>query len=231
MLRSQGFLIELLFAIKSSSLLAAGLIKRSDSPWRVQVMIAQDEFLRHKKRMCIGYSQTVNLFTELDAYPLPRIDDMINKLSQYKLFSTFDLKSAYHQLPLRETETKSTAFEALGNLYEFVVRPFRMTNGVPAFQRIIDNVITQEDLKDTFPYLDNVTVAGVNEADHDRNVAAFLEMTKRRNITLNASKSAHPIPVIDILGYRISHNSIQPDPERLRPLQDISAPFKCLIFT
>ena len=87
-----------------------------------------------------------------------------------------------------------------------------MTNGVPAFKRIIDNVITQEGLKDTFPCLDNVTIAGVDKADHDRNVAAFLEMSKRRNITLNASKAVHSAPVIDIIRYRISHNSIQPDP-------------------
>ena len=145
-----------------SSLLEAGLIKRSDSSWRAQVMITRDEFKRHKKRMCIDYSQTVNLFTELDAYPLPRIDDLITKLSQYKVFSTFDLKSAYHQIPLRESETKFTAFEALGDLYEFVVIPFGVTNGVPSFQRIIDNLVTQEGVKDTFPYLDNVTVAGVD---------------------------------------------------------------------
>ena len=49
-------------------------------------------------------------------------------------------------------------------------------------------------------------------------------MTKRRNITLNASKTVHSAPVIDILGYRISHNSIQPDPERLRPLQEYPPP-------
>ena len=99
-----------------------------------------------------------------------------------------------------------------------------MTNGVPSFQKIIDNAITQEGLKDTFPYLDNVTVAGVVQADHDRNLAAFLEMTKQRNRTLNASKSIHSVPVIDILGYRISHNSIKPDPERLRPLQEYPPP-------
>ena len=207
-----------------SSLLAKGLIKRSDSPWRAQVMIARDEFQRHKKRMCIDYSQTINLFTELDAYPLPRIEDMVNKLSQYKVFSTFDLKSAYHQIPLRESETKFTAFEALGDLYEFVVLPFGVTNGVPSFQRIIDNVATQEGLKNTFPYLDNVTVAGVDQADHDRNVAAFLEMIKRRKITLNASKSVHSVPVIDILGYRLSHQNIKPDPERLQPLQEYPPP-------
>jgi len=207
-----------------SSLLAKGLIKRSDSPWRAQVMIARDELQRHQKRMCIDYSQTVNLFTELDAYPLPRIEDMVNKLSQYKVFSTYDLKSAYHQIPLRESETKFTAFEALGDLYEFVVLPFGVTNGVPSFQRIIDNVVTQEGLKNTFPYLDNVTVAGVDQADHDRNVAAFLEVIKRRNITLNESKSVHSVPVIDILGYRLSHQSIKPDPERLQPLQEYPPP-------
>ena len=207
-----------------SSLLAKGLIKRSDSPWRAQVMIARDELQRHKKRMCIDYSQTINLFTELDAYPLPRIEDMVNKLSQYKVFSTFDLKSAYHQIPLRESETKFTAFEALGDLYEFVVLPFGVTNGVPSFQRIIDNLVTEEGLKNTFPYLDNVTVAGVNQADHDKNVAAFLEMIKRRNITLNESKSVYSVPIIDILGYRLSHQSIKPDPERLQPLQDYPPP-------
>ena len=70
-----------------SSWLAKGLIKRSDSPWQAQVMIARDELQCHKKRMCIDYSQTINLFTELDAYPLPRIEDMVNRLSQYKVFS------------------------------------------------------------------------------------------------------------------------------------------------
>ena len=67
-----------------SSLLAKWLIKRSDSPWHAQVMIEHDELQCHKKRMCIDYSQMINLFTELDAYPLPHIEDMVNKLSQYK---------------------------------------------------------------------------------------------------------------------------------------------------
>ena len=123
-----------------------------------------------------------------------------------------------------ETETKFTGFEALGDLYGFVVLPCGVTNGVPAFQRIVDNVITQEGFKDTFPYLDNVTVAGVDQADHDKTIAAFLGMTKRRNITLNASKTVHSVVVINMLGYRISHNSIQPDPERLRLLQEYLYP-------
>ena len=62
-----------------------------------------------------------NIYTELDAYPLPRIDDMINELSKYGAFSTFDLRSAYHQIRIVESDRKYTAFEANGELYEWTL--------------------------------------------------------------------------------------------------------------
>lgn len=43
--------------------------------------------------MCVDYINTVNLFTELDAYPLPRIETFVNKLADYWVF---DLKSSYY---------------------------------------------------------------------------------------------------------------------------------------
>lgn len=205
-------------------LLESGMIQRSDSPWRAQVLVAKDEFNRHRKRLCVDYSQTINLYTNLDAYPLPRIDEMVNNLSKYKFFSTYDLKSAYHQIPLQESERKYTAFECLGDLYEFTVIPFGVTNGVPCFQRIMDDLVKEEGLTDTFPYLDNVTIGGVDEEDLKRNDIAFQEMIKKRNIKLNGSKTVQCSPVIDILGYRISDKGIQPDPERLRPLLEFPPP-------
>ena len=51
--------------------------------------------------MVIDYSQTINRFTQLDAYPLPNINDMVQKIAQYSVFSTIDLRSAYHQIPLK----------------------------------------------------------------------------------------------------------------------------------
>ena len=108
----------------------------------------------------MNYSQTVNLFTLLDAYPLPRIDEMINSLSAYKVFSTFDLRSAYHQIPIQEGDKQFTAFQACGKLYELNRIPFGVTNGVPQFQRKMDKLISLNGLKNTFPYLDNVTIAG-----------------------------------------------------------------------
>ena len=62
------------------------------------MLVARDE--RHKPRMVVDYSQTVNRFTLLDAYPLPNIDEQIAEIAEASVFSTLDLKSAYYQLPL-----------------------------------------------------------------------------------------------------------------------------------
>ena len=177
-----------------------------------------------KKRLCVDYSQTINQYTELDAYPLPRIDDMINNLAHYKVFSTFDLRNAYHQVPILKDDRKYTGFEANGRLYQFRRIPFGVTNGVAVFQRLMDNIIKEEKLKDTFPYLDDITVAGVNQADHDKNVEAFLDVVKRQNLTLNHAKSVISASSINVLGYLVRDGNIRPDPERLRPLKELPRP-------
>ena len=86
-------------------------IESSTSPWRSQVLVTDDDGV-HKRRMVVNYSQTINRFTELDAYPMPNIEEMIRTIAQYNHFSTLDLKSACHQIPLAESERPDTAFEA-----------------------------------------------------------------------------------------------------------------------
>jgi hypothetical protein len=49
----------------------------------------------------------------------------------------------------------------------------------------MDKFVDEEGLKDTFPYLDNLTVAGRNQEEHDENVQKFHEAIRRRNLTLN----------------------------------------------
>ena len=57
---------------ETNSMLKEGIIRPSNSPWKAQVLVTEED--NHKKRMVINFSQTINRFTELDAYPLPRID-------------------------------------------------------------------------------------------------------------------------------------------------------------
>ena len=205
-------------------LLAEGIIKPSYSPWRAQVLVTKDE--RHKRRMVVDYSQTVNRYTLLDAYPLPNIDEQVAKIAKCSVFSTLDLKSAYYQVPLSVEDRPYTAFEAEGKLYQYTRLPFGVTNGVSFFQRIIDNIIAKYNLLDTYAYLDNITVCGKTMKDHEHNLKALFSAAKSENLTFNNSKCVFARSQIDLLGYRISHNLIQPDPERLRPLLELPLPQK-----
>ena len=55
-----------------------------------QVIVTKDE--NPKKRLAIDYWQTINRFTLLDAFPLPRISNMVNNIAQYRVFRTIDLE-------------------------------------------------------------------------------------------------------------------------------------------
>ena len=200
------------------------IIEPSNSPWRAQIVVVKDEFDRHRKRLRVDYSNTINIYTHLDAYPLPRIDDMVNSLSQYSVFSTLDLKSAYHQIPIPETDRPYTAFEANGKLYQYRRVPFGVTNGVPSFQRIIDRIVEEDNLQDTFGYLDNITIAGRTQSEHDANLAKFMASAGTRQLTFNDSKSIISKTSINLLGYEVGNGIIKPDKKRLKPLQELPPP-------
>ena len=85
-------------------------------------------------------------------------------------------------------------------------------------------MIDPEDLKDTFPYLDNITVAGRNQEEHDQNFARLLAVLQQRNWTLNDLKTISSVSCINILGDCVGNGVIKPDPERLQPLKDLPPP-------
>lgn len=203
-------------------LLSEGVIEPSSSPWRAQVLVVKGE--TKKKRMCIDYSQTINRFTLLDAYPLPRVEDVVNRVSKYSVFSTIDLQSAYHQVLISEDERHYTAFEASGRLYHFLRIPFGVTNGVASFQRTIDSIIQKEGLQCTEAYLDDVTIGGKDKIEHDHNLQRFFDVAKKYNITFNLDKCSFAQNEIHLLGYVISEKGIRPDPDRLQPLFQLPLP-------
>ena len=157
--------------------------------------------------MVIDYSQTVIRFTQLDAYPLPKIEEVVNNVAQDKFYSSVHLRSAYYQVPLREDQRPYTAFEAMGKLYQYKPLPIGVTNGVSAFQRVLDCFIRRNKLKKVHAYFDlTVTVSTMEE--HDQNLQALLEAAKRDNFTLNEEKSKFRMKNVNLLGYQISHGGI-----------------------
>ena len=88
----------------------------------------------------------------------------------------------------------------------------------------MDDIIRKENIRDTFAYIDNVTVCGKNQEEHDRNLAHFLDCARKCNLTFNEDKSCLGAKEIKLLGFLASKGNIQPDPERLQPLKELAYP-------
>ena len=101
----------------------------------------------HRDRLVVDYSQTINRFTLLDAYPLPLMEDVASELARYTIVSGFDLKSAFHQVKLQESDKIFTAFQAGQQLYQFTRVPFGLRNSSAVFQRIMDNLVRENKVK------------------------------------------------------------------------------------
>ena len=103
--------------------------------------------------MCIDYNYTINLFTELDAYPLPSIESIVNEVAKWKRITTLDLKLAYHQIKIHSKDRPYTAFQSGLQPYKWKVMPFGLTNAVPVFQRLINEFIDCCKLKGVNVYI------------------------------------------------------------------------------
>ena len=179
-----------------------GIIEPSTSPWRSQVVVTKRE--RQKKCLAIDYNETINRFTQLDVYPFPKDDEIINKIAKYRYFSTIDLKSAYHQIPLRQEDCPYTAFKVNEGHHQFTCIPFGVTNGVSCFQRTMANFILEEELDDTIAFMDNLTICGMTEKEHDINLEKFNKPGKGRNLTFNKDKCTFRTTSLNFSGYNIS---------------------------
>lgn len=108
-----------------ASLLEKGWIKPSISPYRAPILfvVKKDKTLR----MVIDY-RALNAITIRNRYPLPRIEDLFDQLSQSTIFSSIDLQSGYHQIRITPEDVPKTAFRTPFGHYEFNVLCFGLTN-------------------------------------------------------------------------------------------------------
>ena len=102
--------------------------------------------------------------------------------------------------------------------------PFEVTNRVSTFQRIIDNLIEKYKLKKTYADLDNVTVTGRDKDEHNQNLKALLNAASSEGFTLNEKKFVYSATELDLLGYKVFHNTIKPDFARLQHLMNLPVP-------
>ena len=80
-------------------MLELGIVRPSKSPWASPVVVVPKP--DGTIRFCIDYRKLNNI-TKMDAYPIPRMDQMLEKVAQARYISTLDITKGYWQIPLNE---------------------------------------------------------------------------------------------------------------------------------
>ncbi len=143
-------------------MLEHGVIEPSTSEWSAPIVLVKKK--DGSMRFCVDYRR-LNGVSEADAYPMPRIDEMIDRLGQAKFITTLDLTKGYWQVPLTEKAKTKTAFVTPFGLYHFNVMPFGLQGAPATFQRLMDRVL--QGLEEFFAaYLDDVVIYSTSWKDH-----------------------------------------------------------------
>lgn len=134
-----------------------GIIQKSTSPWASPIVLVKKK--NGKLRPCIDYRR-LNAVTTADAFPIPRVQDCLNTVSGSLFFSTFDITSGYHQVPVRKEDIPKTAFITKYGLYEFKTMPMGLSTASATIQRLMELVLQGLNWRTCiiYMYLDDIVV-------------------------------------------------------------------------
>ena len=201
-------------------LLQKGWIRPSASPWGAPVLLVPKK--DGTWRFCVDF-RNLNAVTVRDSFPLPRIDDLLHKVGQAKVFSKMDMQSGFHQVPMEETSIETTAFSLPEPVegsahYEWVVMPFGLMNAPSTFQRLISKVLVGCE-PFTAAYIDDVLIFSKDREEHVGHLKQVLRCLARHNLRVKLKKCSFYQSEMPFLGHVLSEGKVSVEPEKVEALQ------------
>ena len=204
-------------------LLDKGLIEPSISPWGAPVL-----FVKKKDgslRMCVDY-RALNKQTVRNQFPIPRIDNLLDRLGGAKVFSSLDLLSGYFQLPLQQSDIPKTAFRTPNGLYQYKVLPFGLTNAPQVFSAALSHVFTDMIGRKGFVllYLDDILIYSKDAAQHEEHLHAVLQRMREHQLYAKMSKCEFNRCEVHYLGHVVGASGVKVDPRKTQAIADWPRP-------
>ena len=175
-------------------------------------------------RFCIDFRE-LNKVTIHDRYPLPRIDDLLDKLGQSRYFTLLDLASRYWQIPLDPKHAHKTAFRTQQGLFQFRRMPFGLSDAGSTFQRMANSLFQDLIIQGVIMvYLDEILIHTKTWQEHLQTVEQVLQRIQEHNLQLQFRKCKWGCIKLKFLGFIISADGIQMDPTKISTITNFPTP-------
>ncbi len=178
--------------------------------------------------MVIDY-RALNKLTIKNRFPLPRIDDLFDKLQGSQYFTSLDAASGFHQILLQESDRPKTAFRTPFGHYQFRVLPFGLTNAPATFQAVMNRVFEHPKflangkvnplaaISDfVLVFIDDILIFSKTAEEHVEHVKIVMDVLRQNSILIKMSKCSWGQTELPYLGHIVSKDGIKVDPKRLK---------------
>lgn len=191
----------------------------NQSPWSSPVVLVPKE--DGTQRPCIDYRK-VNSVTKTDSYPIPRLDECIDRIGHAKYVSKYDLLKGYWQVPLTQRAREISAFVTPDGLFECNVMPFGMKNAPSTFTRMMNQITS--DLDGCGAYIDDVIIYSDTWTDHVVRTKALFDKLSDANLTVNLKKSEIGQAHVTYLGHEVGQGKVSPKAAKVQAINDFKVP-------
>ena len=202
-------------------MLSQGVIEPACSPYASNIVLVKKKDETYW--CCLDY-RSLNLTTRKDRYPLPRIDVCLDAMATAQWFSTFDLRSSYHQVQVEPNDRDKTAFICPRGQYRFRMMPFGLCNAGATFQRLMDIVMSGLNMNVCLVYLDDIICYSVSIDQHLERLATILQRLRSAGLKLKPEKCSLFQKEVSFLGHVISDKGIGTDPKKTNAVSEWPAP-------
>ncbi|GFR52906.1 hypothetical protein Agub_g15551 [Astrephomene gubernaculifera] len=204
-----------------TDLLKKGMIRPSTSPYSAPILFVgkKDGTLR----MCIDY-RGLNAATVKNKYPLPRVDDLLDKLKGSAYFSSIDLQQGYNQIRIADSDIPKTAFRTPYGHYEYTVLSFGLVNAPATFQAVMDRTFRQYIDKFVVCYLDDILVYSKTKEEHLEHLRLVFDILRKQQLYAKRSKCHWAQSQVEYLGHIVSVDGVRMDPRKTAAVRDWPVP-------